>query len=133
MDFSSLDMENIENILSSMSSEDMEKLTGMAQSLFSSAAQGGGQSCRQNENNPQSQSEATPFSSFNIEPEAIFRIMSFMEKLNRRSDDPGQKLLMSLKPMLSSERQSKVDEALRLMSLLSLIPLINELGGSTDG
>ena len=39
MDLGSLNMENIENILSSMSSEDMEMLSGMAQSLFSSVGQ----------------------------------------------------------------------------------------------
>ena len=129
MDFSSLNMENIENILSSMSSEDMEMLSGMAQSLFSSM----GQKEEKEENSSSPEKNGNPFSSFNIDFETLSRIMSIMEKLNRQPDDPRYNLLLSLKPMLSEKKQGKIDEALRIMSLLSLLPLIGELGGNTNG
>lgn len=130
MDLGSLNMENIENILSSMSSEDMEMLSGMAQSLFSSMGQ---KEEKEEEKNSSPPKDSIPFSSFNIDFETLSRIMSIMEKLNRQPDDPRYNLLLSLKPMLSEKKQGKIDEALRIMSLLSLLPLIGELGGNTNG
>ena len=129
MDFSSLNMENIENILSSMSSEDMEMLSGMAQNLFSSM--------NQKEEKPESSSpppqSSNPFSSFNIDLETLGKIMSIMKKLQSRPADPRCNLLLSLKPMLSEHRQGKIDEALKIMSLLSFLPLIDELRGDGNG
>ena len=128
MDFSSLNMENIENILSSMSSEDMEMLTGMAQSLFSSS-----EKKEKKEASPPEPEESNPFSSFNIDFKTLSRIMSVMEKLRSRPDDPGYNLLISLKPMLSEKRQDKIDEALKILSVLSLLPLIDEMRGGFNG
>ncbi|MBQ7118242.1 MAG: hypothetical protein IJN88_08535 [Clostridia bacterium] len=130
MDFSSLNMENIENILSSMSNEDMEMLSEMAQSFFSSAEQK--ENKKESSHSPPSD-DNSPFSSFNIDFETLSKIMNIMEKLRNRPEDPRCRLLMSLKPMLSEKRQSKVDEALKIMSLLSFLPLINELRGDSDG
>ncbi len=128
MDLGSLNMENIENILSSMSSEDMEMLSGMAQNLFSSM----GQKDEKEEKSPPPQS-GNPFSSFNIDFETLGRIMSIMEKLQSRPPDPRCNLLMSLKPMLSERKQGKVDEAVKIMSLLSFLPLLDELRGDENG
>ncbi len=130
MDLSSLNMENIENILSSMSNEDMEMLSEMAQSLFSSAER---KEERKESCSPPPSDDSNPFSSFNIDFETLSRIMSIMEKLRSRPEDPRCKLLLSLKPMLSEKRQSKVDEALKIMSLLSFLPLLDELRGDSNG
>lgn len=123
MDLSSLNMENIENILSSMSSEDMEKLSDMAQSIFSSF--------EQNESNKEKSPPPnnSPFSSFNLDFETLGKIMSVMERISNRPDDPRYNLLLSLKPMLSKQKQGKIDEALKIVSLLSLLPIIDELKG----
>lgn len=126
MDFSSLNMENIEGILSSMSSEDMDMLKNMAQSLFSSGEQDASvrEKPAQNEN---------PFSSFNIDFETLGRIMSLMERLRSQPQNPGCKLLLSLKPMLSESRRGKIDEAVRMMALLSFLPIIDEMRGNGNG
>lgn len=124
MDFGSLNMEDIENVLSSMSNEDMEMLSSMAQSFFSSS-----QSQRSEEKKKESVAGGNPFSSFNFDFETLSKIMSVIEKLNRPCDDPRYNLLLSLRPLLSSKRQEKVDEALKILSLLSLLPIIEELGG----
>ena len=97
MDLGSLNMENIENILSSMSSEDMEMLSGMAQNLFSSMEQ----KEKKEEKSSPPENNGNPFSSFNIDFETLSRIMSIMEKLNRQPDDPRYNLLQSIMPMLS--------------------------------
>ena len=129
MDFGSLNMENIEKILSSMSSEDMEKLSDMAQSLFSSM----GQNEEKEEKTSPPPRDGNPFSSFDIDIGTVNRIMSIMGKLHSRPEDPRYNLLLSLKPMLSEKRQGKIDEALKIISLLSFIPLIDELRGGGNG
>lgn len=128
MDLGSLNMENIENILSSMSSEDMEMLSGMAQNLFSSMGQK-----EEKEEKPSAEQKSNPFSSFNLDMEAIVKIMSVMEKLQSRPADPRCNFLLSLKPMLSESRRGKIDEAVKIMSLLSFIPLLDELRGEGNG
>ncbi len=130
MDFGSLNMENIENILSSMSSEDMEMLSEMAQSMFSSMGQ---KEEKEEKSSPPPPTGSDPFSSFNIDFETVGRIMSIMEKLRSRPQDPRCNLLLSLKPMLSEKRQNKIDEALKIISLLSFLPLIDELRGNGNG
>ncbi len=132
MDLSSLNMENIENILSSMSSEDMEMLSGMAQSLFASAGEGEKKE-KEKEAPATPPSAGNPFSSFNIDPATLGRIMSIMQKLQSRPEDPRYNLLLSLRPMLSEKRQGRIDEALKLLSVLSLLPLLNEMGGGENG
>ncbi|MBQ3137447.1 MAG: hypothetical protein IJB74_08210 [Clostridia bacterium] len=128
MDFGSLNMENIENILSSMSSEDMEMLSSLAQSMFSSA---GRKEEKEEKISPPADSD--PFSAFNIDFETLGKVMSIMEKLRSRPQDPRCNLLLSLKPMLSEKRQSKIDEAVKMLSLLSFLPLIDELRGGGNG
>lgn len=128
MDFGSLNMENIENILSSMSSEDMEMLSGMAQNLFSSM----GHKEEKADNSPPPQS-SNPFSAFNLDLETLSKIMSVIEKLQNRPADPRCNLLLSLKPMLSEPKQGKIDEAVKIISLLSFIPLLDELRGDSNG
>lgn len=123
MDLGSLNMENIENILGSMSSEDMEMLKTAAEGIFSSM----GQSQEKKESKEKKQSGQNIFDSFNIDFETVTKIMSFMEKLRNQPQDPRCNLLLSLKPLLSEKRRGKVDEAVKMMSLMSFIPIIEEL------
>lgn len=125
MDLGSLNIENIENIISSMSSEDMEMLKAAAEGLFSSV----GQKEKRTEQKKEAPSEANIFDSFNIDFETVTKIMSLMEKLRNQPQDPRCNLLMALRPMLTEKRQSKVDEAVKIMSLLSFLPLIDEFRG----
>lgn len=123
MDLSSLNMENIENILGSMSSEDMEMLKSAAEGIFASM----GQPQEKRENKEKRQSGQNIFDSFNIDFETVTKIISLMEKLKNQPQDPRCNLLLSLKPLLSEKRRSKVDEAVKIMSLMSFIPIIEEL------
>lgn len=43
-----------------------------------------------------------------------------------RTDDPRITLLLALKPNLSEDRRRRVDEAIQLMRLIHLIPLLRE-------
>ena len=43
-----------------------------------------------------------------------------------KQDDPRVNFLLALKPNLSEERRKKVDEAIHLLRLINLIPLLQE-------
>ena len=45
-----------------------------------------------------------------------------------KQDTPGAALLRALRPLLRENRQKRVDEALRIMRLLSLWPVLQQSG-----
>ncbi len=73
-------------------------------------------------NNENKESDA--LSSINLDTIlAIQKVLS-----NTKSDDRNIKFLNSLRPLLSEGRQEKVDQAIKIMRLLSVLPLLTESG-----
>lgn len=62
-----------------------------------------------------------------IDIEAIMKLGEMMSGMNSRNDKNTQ-LLMALKPHLRPENRKKVDNALKLMKIISLLPLLKESG-----
>lgn len=62
-----------------------------------------------------------------IDIEAIMRLGEMMSSLNSKNDKNTQ-LLLALKPHLRPENRAKVDNALKLMKMMSLLPLLKESG-----
>ncbi len=93
-------MDNIGDIISSLSDSDIENLKDMAEKLFSGEKDEGA---------------SLPFD------------LSSLGVL-AGAEDERCALIKSLKPMLSEHRQKKADEALKLLKLASLVPLIKESG-----
>lgn len=56
----------------------------------------------------------------------ILKIQQMMQSI--KQDNPNTVLLKSLKPLLKEDRRHKVDEAVRIMKLLSLLPVLRESG-----
>lgn len=113
MDLGSLNLDGIENIINSMSQKDIEDLSAIASQLFSG------------DSNNQSAKQEAP--SDGIDFETVTKIASVLGKISSQPKDPGCELLTALKPMLSPERRHKADEAIKMMQLLSLLPLIKDL------
>ena len=63
-----------------------------------------------------------------ISPGEIQTIMKLMGAMKNTGDDDRTRLLLSLKPHLSEERQQRVDQAVKLLKLITLLPLIRESG-----
>lgn len=114
MDLGSLNLEGIENIINSMSQKDIEDLSSMASQLFSST--------NKNSSEPKQEEKEN-----GIDLETITRIASVLGKLSSQPKDPGCELLTALKPMLSPERRHKADEAIKMMQIISLLPLLKDL------
>ncbi|MBQ2755496.1 MAG: hypothetical protein IJF27_02360 [Oscillospiraceae bacterium] len=63
-----------------------------------------------------------PFGGIDID--TIFKISQLMQKLN--GDDDNTRLLKALKPHLKNDK--KIDEAIKLLRLISLLPELKQLG-----
>lgn len=109
-------LDAIGDMLSSLSDEDMESITRLASDLLSSGkpASEGAQKAQQ-----------TNVPAFDME--TVMKMASVLSRLGSQPEDPGCKLLRDLKPMLSPERRPKVDRAIQMLRMVSLMPLIREL------
>lgn len=63
-----------------------------------------------------------------VSPDQIGMIMKVMTALNSGENDSRSNLLMALRPHLSEERRERVDRAIKLLRLASLLPLIGDSG-----
>ncbi|MBD5130684.1 MAG: hypothetical protein HDT43_12305 [Ruminococcaceae bacterium] len=61
-----------------------------------------------------------------LDPEMLLKMLSLFETFNQPSDN--ERFLLALKPLLREENRPKIDSALRLMKLFSLLPVLRESG-----
>ncbi len=106
-----MDNENISEKISQLLNdpEGMARIQSMAQSLLGA------------EDPPQPQTKQSGLSG--SEMDMIMRAASLLK--NDQSDDRS-KLLLALKPHLSSERRERVDKAVKLLRLANVMPLLSE-------
>lgn len=102
---------DISEILSSLSSEDMEQLKNAANAIMGN-------------NQPQPKKEA-PTNAL-IDPSLLGNLGKLGQALS--GDDDRTSLIKALKPMLSEPRQQKADEAIKILKLVQLLPILRESG-----
>ena len=102
-------MDSIADILSGLSAQDIESLKETAAALFG----------KQEE-----QSSPDPLSSLGIDAQMISKISEILQAMNR--EDSRCELIKALKPLLRPERQHRADEAIRLLRIISMLPLLRE-------
>ena len=61
-----------------------------------------------------------------LDPEMLLKMLSLFETFNQPSDN--ERFLLALKPLLREENRPKVDSAIRLLKLFSLLPVLKESG-----
>ena len=116
------DLGALGDVLSSLSAEDLSALQGMAASLFSGAGQG--ETAEPQQRAPAA-GEAPGFGMPDLE--SIAKIASLLELLKTDRNDPRANLLLALRPLLSEQRRPRVDQAVRMLQLFSLLPKIKGL------
>lgn len=57
----------------------------------------------------------------------VARLAPLLGQLNR--EDDSTRLLMALRPLLGEERRRKIDEAVRILQLMRLLPMLRDMGG----
>lgn len=120
MDIQDINMEEISQILSSLSDDDVEQLKGVAASFFPGS---GAQEAKKAAKPPQSEESGEQ-----LDFESMKKIMEIMKLLKSDVHDPRCDLLYALKPMLKKERRQRVDQAAKMLQLLSVLPRLRELG-----
>ncbi len=120
MDFSSVNPDAINDILSSLSAEDMEKLSDMASQMFSFSENGNSENKSTNTGNSFSL-DGIPF-----DTESMMKIMNLINRLRNQPDDNRIKLLYALRPMLTEKRQVKIDHAVQMLRIMAILPLLKE-------
>ena len=61
-----------------------------------------------------------------LDSNMLLTIMELFEKMKKQDD--SERLLLSLKPLLREENQSKIDTALKFMKLFALLPILKDSG-----
>lgn len=103
-------MDGIAEILSNLSAQDIENLKETAAALFGKQ--------------DQSQSKSSDFTSLGVDAQMMSKISVILQAMNR--EDSRCELIRSLKPLLRPERQHRADEAIRLLKIISMLPLLRE-------
>ena len=118
---------DIGSILSSLSSEDINNLKNVANSIL------GGENSQEQERkeHPKNKDNADfkmpDLSSLGLPDMSQFsNLLPLLSALNSR--DEREDFICALKPLLSDERRKKADEAMKFVKLLSIIPLLKEKG-----
>ncbi len=110
-------MDTIKSLASSLMSGDGD-VSSMLSSLMSDGAD--------KVLSPPKKEETSDFPA--IAPDQLASIMRVMSAFNNSGDDARTRLLLALKPHLSEKRRDRVDKAIKLMKLISVMPLITESG-----
>ena len=112
---------DIGDILSSLTPDDIKNLKETADAVFGS------------ESKKQETENHCPcgFDFGRIDPEMFSRLSSIISAMN---SDGGKRcrLIEALKPNLSPPRQKKADEAMQILKLMEILPLIAELTNRDD-
>ena len=118
---------DIGSILSSLSSEDINNLKNVANSIL------GGENSQEQERKEPSKNRGNDdfkmpdLSSLGLPDMSQFsNLLPLLSALNSR--DEREDFICALKPLLSDERRKKADEAMKFVKLLSIIPLLKEKG-----
>ncbi|MCC8073316.1 MAG: hypothetical protein LIO62_04245 [Clostridiales bacterium] len=138
-------MDNINDIISSLSAEDIDMLKGVASSILggentwestdspaTQTAKPGNTGNNNNNNNGVSNNNAgnsvlpAGLGLDSMDFEMIMKAKTIFEKMNNTKSKNAD-LILALKPHLSPETQNKADQALRILKLFEVLPLLREL------
>ena len=130
-----MDNVNINDILSSLSNEDIEMLKGVAGSILNqSDTQSSAQQQKPHQSTPQSapqdrQSLPPQINGLNFNSDDFAMIMkakSIFDRMNKTSSKNAD-LINALKPHLSEQSRQKADQAIRILKLFDMLPYLKDL------
>lgn len=117
-------MDNINDIISSLSPQDIDMLKGVASSIL-------GESGEQNlaPQSQQNQNSLSQISGLDLNSDDFNMIMkakSIFDKMNSASSKNAD-LINALKPHLSESSRQKADQAIRILKLFDVLPYLKDL------
>lgn len=118
---------DITQLLGSLSNEDMQKLQTAAAELSKNMNEPK-QSKSENSTSAESASSVSPAE--NTQPVSAGLNLTALASVGKvmNSDDDRIRFIEALKPLLSSSRQKKADEAEKMLRLMSALPALKDSG-----
>lgn len=125
-------MDNLNDIINSLSADDINMLKGVASSILGDSTDATEQKKPQMNNAKQNTPQQSGVPALaglgldGIDFNMIMKAKTIFEKMNNTSNK-NVDLIMALKPHLSPETQNKADQAMRILKLFEVLPLLREL------
>lgn len=125
-------MDNLNDIINSLSADDINMLKGVASSILGDSTDNTEQQKPQMNNAKQNTPQQSGVPALaglgldGIDFNMIMKAKTIFEKMNNTSNK-NVDLIMALKPHLSPETQNKADQAMRILKLFEVLPLLREL------
>lgn len=127
-------MDNLNDIINNLSADDINMLKGVASSILGEEAQKNAPQPKQENNSNNSQNSMANVSNAlslangldNIDFDMIMKAKTIFEKMNNTKSKNAD-LILALKPHLDPRTQNKADQALRILKLFEILPLLKEL------
>ncbi|MCC8016766.1 MAG: hypothetical protein LIO43_05345 [Clostridiales bacterium] len=120
-------MDNINDIISSLSADDINMLKGVAASIIGD--EGGKSEPNQNSAQHGEQVNQNALGNLGLNSEDFNMMMkakSIFDKMNSASNK-NTDLILALKPHLSPENRNKADTAVKILKLFDVLPMLKEL------
>ena len=118
-------MDNLNDIIASLSSDDINMLKGVASSILGEEASGAGNNnLPAEEPAPQNALSSLGFSGDDFG--MIMKAKSMFDRMNKTSNK-NTDLIMALKPHLSPENRNKADTAIKILKMFEILPLLKDL------
>lgn len=126
-------MDNINDIIASLTPDDIKALKETAETIFGSNSTNLNFEST-NDTHNENRTNSSPFGmdiNSMLNPEMFSKLANIMSVMN---SDGGKrcKLIEALKPNLSYQRQKKADEAMQILKLLEILPMISNLTNRGD-
>lgn len=122
-------MDNINDIISSLSDDDIQMLKGVASSILGDSNQNSSSDKQIQPKTNSLNNSSNLLSGFNLsqsELNMMLKAKSIIDKMNNTSSK-NEDLIIALKPHLSEQSQEKADKALRVLKLFEILPYLKEL------
>ena len=118
-------MDSINDIISSLSAEDIENLKAAAESFFGSKEE------KTAKKEAHSRPDGIPdLSAILGNAQMMAKISAVMGMMNK--SDSRAELIKALKPLLSEKRQKRADQAMQMLKLFEILPMMGQLMGGDN-
>ena len=78
---------------------------------------------------PQASAQGIPLSGLGLDGDMLQTVMKLAPLLSSlNQEDDSTRFLHALRPMLSNERQTKLDQASKILQLMRMLPLLRSQG-----
>lgn len=114
-------MDSINDIISSLSAQDIENLKAAAENIFGNG-DGRGKS-----DNAEKLDSMPDLSSVLGDARMMAKISALMGMMNKR--DSRAELIGALKPLLSEKRRKRADDAIQMLKLFEILPMMEQIMG----